>query len=185
MEFKMNPEQVIEFALTTYINKTIRECQETHPLTNSIQAKLNDRMFRAFGRWIAKRKNNQVNHTIEIASKVFKNITPELKDTIIHEYAHAYAWEKYNDNGHGYYWKMVFTQMGGSGETYVSQEKQKAVGYNIKELKNQMTKHIYTCTCQKEFKISPQKHNKIQKGNNYVCNSCRTRIVYTNKVVKV
>lgn len=180
----MNSEQIINNCLTAYITKTINECQETHPLSNPIQGKLNNRMFSAFGRWTARRTNNQVSHTIEIASKVFKNISKELKETIIHEYAHAYAWEKYNDQGHGYYWKMVFTQMGGSGETYVSQEKQKAVGYNIKELKNAMTKYIYTCGC-KEFKISPQRHNKIQKGNNYVCNECRTRIVYTNKVIKV
>ena len=36
----------------------------------------------------------------------------ELKDTILHEIAHALAWKRYNHRGHGAPWKRVCREIG-------------------------------------------------------------------------
>jgi predicted SprT family Zn-dependent metalloprotease len=40
------------------------------------------------------------------------NSTQIIRDTILHEIAHALAYKEYNDSGHGHFWKKVCLKIG-------------------------------------------------------------------------
>jgi predicted SprT family Zn-dependent metalloprotease len=43
---------------------------------------------------------------------VTNNTSDSVRDTILHEFAHAIAFELYKDTGHGKYWKMIAREIG-------------------------------------------------------------------------
>lgn len=44
------------------------------------------------------------------------NEWPVVKDTLLHEVAHALAWERYREKGHGPYWRQIVKQLGGEAK---------------------------------------------------------------------
>lgn len=44
------------------------------------------------------------------------NDWPVVKDTLIHEVAHALAWEIYREKGHGKHWQRLVTELGGEAK---------------------------------------------------------------------
>lgn len=63
--------------------------------------------FRALGTCCFKPKLIKMN--IEY---VLKGKEADIKDTILHEFAHAIAYNLYRDRGHGRFWKMVCREIG-------------------------------------------------------------------------
>jgi len=43
---------------------------------------------------------------------VKNNLSPVIRDTILHEFAHAIAFERHGDTGHGFHWKNIAQQLG-------------------------------------------------------------------------
>lgn len=63
--------------------------------------------------------------TLEFSSVAFAHIDEaEVRDTILHEIAHALAGYA---AGHGYQWRAIHRQIGGTGAQYVSQAAAKAI----------------------------------------------------------
>jgi predicted SprT family Zn-dependent metalloprotease len=179
-----------EQLLTIFINNKIYELEAVakdrfnKTLTYPIKGKINNNIFRTVGRWSFSLKTKI--HLVEISGIVHKNITESLKQHIAHEYAHAFAYEHFKDNGHGYWWKHVMYTLGYPPERLLTAAEAQELNYKktVKEVKYKVTKHVYACAC-REHLVSPQKHNKIQKGHSYICNSCKSRVVYKNEMKKV
>jgi len=71
--------------------------------------------------WLcSKRVNGQCFYVSKIIklSKTYVELNNfnNVYDTILHEIAHALAWKKGNDDGHGQYWKAICKNIGCSGK---------------------------------------------------------------------
>jgi len=106
----------------------------------------------------------------------------EFERTIIHEIAHLYQYDLYKNSyikSHGKEFHKINKILGNINST-------RCHNYNvesIKELRKPKLKFIYTCSCNKNFKLSINLHNKINKGQNRICRNCRKKIVYTGQTI--
>ncbi len=66
-----------------------------------------------------------------------------LKDTLLHELGHAWAWIHYGAKGHGQTWKNLVKLLGHSGERLSSYEKAKSVA--LPQRKRMRKKYVGMC----------------------------------------
>ena len=162
----------------SYVENIIFTCHATlqvklkKELKNPVDLEFNSRMKRVFGRW--KFSNNTKRHTLQFNSNAFKEESRVFRETIIHEFCHAAAYELYNDAGHGQYWKYLMTVMGISPDRCISQEKCQEIGYTPK--RNIVRRYTYKCNCMEHNNITLGIHKKIQSGATYKCKHCRSAI---------
>lgn len=124
---------------------------------------------------IAKIHYNEIGFNTDI---MFKTSEIEFEQTIVHEICHRLQKDLYPNakQAHGPEWKWIMQKMG--------KEPLRCHNFDVSEAKkNSVKKHIYNCTCGKEFKLSTTMHNKIRRGSTRICMSCRNVINFTGKVV--
>jgi predicted SprT family Zn-dependent metalloprotease len=93
----------------------------------------------------------------------------ELKDTILHEIAHALAWIRHGWNGHGHgrVWKMICLEVG-------------AEPTRLKAVKNIVTKSEYTihCACGTQYEYHRRPKHAVNSGR-YRCRDCGSKKNFT------
>lgn len=85
--------------------------------------------------------------------------TDSVKDTILHEIAHAIAYEKYGEQGHGNLWKKVCLEIG------ANPERLKGNAFNIQKPPSK-----YTLTCPECGKVYTR--HRMVKHLSYLCSIC-------------
>jgi SprT protein len=112
-----------------------------------------------------------------------ENVEQFLKRTVVHEMAHVIAYKRYGSRGHDNAWKNVMIRLGADPSRCHSYDVSNARVKNA----NAPT-YTYKCACH-EREVTQTRHNKILKGANYTCRSCRQRITFVSKteqkVVKI
>lgn len=91
------------------------EIKQKHPSLFKWEIRWNDRLTSCMGR--AVRKTNGEKY-IELSTKIVQlnlnapNFLEKIRDTILHEWAHALDWEKSKQWGHGPTWRMWMATLG-------------------------------------------------------------------------
>lgn len=101
----------------------------------------------------------------------------DFLDTVKHELAHLVVYHRYPlAKAHGREFKHVLIKMGGSGE--------RCHTYDVSSVSNKRrtVRFEYKCDCQ-VHNMSSVRHSKAQRGVTYTCRKCRTKVVFTGKVV--
>ena len=142
-------------------------------LKNPIDIEFNSRIKRVMGRWKYSGKTQR--HTIQINANAFKEESRVLKNTVIHEFCHAAAYELYRDAGHGDKWAYLMTIMGLSPDRLMSSSACEELGYKVK--RNNVQRYTYTCKC-RSHDLTLGKHRKIQGGAAFRCVHCKETIKY-------
>ena len=116
-----------------------------------------------------KRNHIQLNPVL-----MMENFDHFINNVIGHELAHLIAYATFRDDGHGYYWRHVMMSLG--------LDPNRTHRYNVSNVGNNMTYHIYTCGCH-ETLAPVRRHNNIQKGTwrYYPCEKCGSNFRYTGK----
>lgn len=139
------------------INQTKQLISEIHQLLEAEYPFLN--------KWIisfdnAKRRAGvckMSSSTISISlSHIQNNQISVIKDTILHEFAHAIAYELYKESGHGYYWKKVAKKIGATP---------KACGSF--QLPSAPWVLVHACSKTTEIKAISQRFRRNKKIKNY------------------
>lgn len=116
-------------------------------------------------------------NTIRLNIDLIKNplyYNEMITDTLGHELAHIIVHQRYRKIGykvypHGYEWEKTMKELLLNPE----------VTHSMKTKPARKTRRWeYNCSCQTHT-ITTIKHNKIQKGDNYVCRTCKTRLVWS------
>lgn len=101
--------------------------------------------------------------------------------TVVHEIAHIFAdiknyltFGKYV-KAHGREWKMMMNALGIANP-------QRCHDYEVINVRRQRRYH-YTCDCNKSFKISATKHNRILKGSYRVCIACKSKLTFVSEII--
>lgn len=82
-----------------------------------------------------------------------------IDNTVPHEVAHNIQFHIHpTSQAHGYEWKFIMTRVMG-----ILPDRCHSYNTLVTSVKRE-TRHIYTCPCQKEFKVSTTTHNRIQKA---------------------
>lgn len=108
-----------------------------------------------------------------------------LNDTLPHEVCHHIApiiynkwkhgFDKNDGWGHGNAWKECMHMVGLSAtRCYVADSET----YNKLKQRHVPRNFVYKCKCERLIELTSVIHNKIQRGQNRTCNSCKTRIVF-------
>lgn len=111
---------------------------------------------------------NEIGFNTDIMANVSSE---EFEQTIVHEVAHKINMKLYpaSKQAHGPEWKYVMRVLGKAPETYHK--------FDVSEArKNQIKLFHYNCTCGQVFKLTANLHNKISRGNNRICLTCRSKI---------
>jgi predicted SprT family Zn-dependent metalloprotease len=111
----------IPIKIQALINKAYLAIKEKRPewlpIVDSITWEMNTRTFRVLGRAFL------IFNKIQLSYDYAMNGNEEsVYDTITHELAHLIAFKVYKDRGHGYMWKMVHRELGGSAERTANRE---------------------------------------------------------------
>jgi SprT protein len=94
-----------------------------------------------------------------------------LLHTVPHEVAHYVQFQQYGYcKAHGREWKFIMRNV-----MRIPADRCHSYDTSVTKTKKQ-TKHIYGCGCGKEFKLSTTLHNKILRGSNRICGTCRGRL---------
>jgi len=100
-----------------------------------------------------------------------------------HELAHAVVRELYGivNRPHGIEFKRVcqVLRIPGKATTDLFSESKYI---QQKRNKRKRKEYVYTCEC-KKHNISGIRHNKILKGINYICNTCKSKLKFTGEIV--
>lgn len=94
-----------------------------------------------------------------------------LDDTPLHELAHAISYQLYGDRGHKHTWKNVSYALGLGGNR--CHHFSRPINPKNTRVRKRYSAH---CSCMEHI-ITSIKYNRIQKGLNYICKKCRTRLV--------
>jgi len=90
---------------------------------------------------------------------------PEMKDTVLHEIAHALVGHKH---GHDWFWKMKCREIGANPNRLATGE-----GL-VAPKRNPEKKYKATCSCGKVYKIQ----RKGKYFNFYRCRACKEKLVF-------
>jgi SprT protein len=112
--------------------------------------------------------------SIRLHAKALEYYGQEYIDrTVVHEFAHIIQYVNFpNASAHGRDFKRIMRAFGSPGTRCHNYDLETVTG---KTRKRQMRIN-YSCDCQNHM-ITTTKHNKILKGANYICRSCKTRLV--------
>jgi SprT protein len=139
-----------------------------------INIEFNSRFRATMGRWTYLFKEQR--HIIQINTNAFKEESRVLKETVIHEFCHAAAYELYGDNGHGDKWAYLMQVMGLSPDRIISASKCQEIEYKVK--RNNVQRYTYTCKC-RSHELTLGKHKKVQGGSVFFrCVRCKETIKY-------
>ena len=102
-----------------------------------------------------------------------------IEDTVVHEFAHAVVHFKYPTGysyrkrvmPHGRQFKAICSHFGNDGKATSS------LFNNSTSMKkvNRQARFTYKCSCQ-VHEITKTRHNKILRGANYTCKTCKTSL---------
>jgi SprT protein len=90
-----------------------------------------------------------------------------INRTVVHEVAHYCVDQIHKERGHGARWANYMGFFGIPANRTSTIKTPEAI---------QKTKHLYKCPCS-DHHISTVKHNRIQRGLNYICNTCKCKLV--------
>lgn len=114
-------------------------------------------------------------YRIDFNVTLFNDNREEFIKTIYHELAHTKCYQLYpgQDIGHGYQWQEIMIEMG-----YPPLERH---SYDCSSIDKKVRPYIYKCdSCNKEYKLTSIKHNKlIKQPGRYICR-CGARIRFIN-----
>ena len=145
--------------------------EQTGEYTSHIEVKFNGRLKTTLGKFTYF-TNDYVPVSFEFAS-ILKNLSyDEMKQIVIHEYAHYLRncrWHKGN-YGHDAKFKQIVRSLGGTEtEPKISSEMQKQING---ECKNDKKYKVYCKECGKKLKVYKSKSGASKCVKNYVCGCC-------------
>jgi SprT protein len=113
----------------------------------------------------------KAHHCMFHAVIYMENVEKYLETTLPHELAHLVASVWYGHRGHGFPWEKVMD------EVFKAPVKR----YHTYNVANVVTKkqhvHLYTCNCNKTFKLKTTTHNRIKTGQRkYFCKACKSTL---------
>jgi SprT protein len=103
-----------------------------------------------------------------------------LNETFQHEIAHLISYYVYGSQlgkGHGYGWKQVMWNCFGVTPT-------RTHTMDVSNVVNRQKRYVYSCQCEEHHHIAGKRHSFAQRGRSYICNKCKTRIIYTGKEIE-
>jgi len=101
---------------------------------------------------------------------VVRNEENYIEQTVPHEVAHYIVRQVWGDvQSHGTEWKQVMKMYGLTPERTHS--------YDVSGIKQDRSPFVYNCGC-REIKVGHKRHNKIQRGRNYICILCKSRLSF-------
>lgn len=126
-----------------------------------------------------KKVGGKISMTCEIklnSTLMLENKEEFIENTIPHEFCHYVTFlKKLQDKNpdkkysvHGPVWKQMMRDLG--------LEPDRCHQYDVESVKKKVKRHIYTCACDKEMKISSVVHNRIRQGRKYICKTCKQTI---------
>jgi SprT protein len=113
---------------------------------------------------------NYVHNKIKLSPTLLReNVEHFIGNTVVHEIAHLFTNAMYPmATAHGWEWKNVMRRLGC--------EPSRCHSYDVSNTaKRKVARFTYRCSCSQHI-ISSILHNKIQRGQNRICNRCKTRI---------
>lgn len=111
-----------------------------------------------------------------------------IEDTVVHEFAHLVQKQHYpTSQPHGIEWKRVMVSLGKDPKRCHNMDLTSAITtYNssvkgststVTPIKKRNVKTFsYHCKC-RNHELTSIRHNKVLKGENYICKTCGTRLV--------
>ena len=159
------------------------DCNGCPELVDRIYFDWSNRMTRAMGKagraGYVERNGSAVRMwKIKLSVGLFGNAGRDDRyETIVHEVCHVIddylhnGWERIED-GHGPRWRAIMRKCGIAPRRY----------HNVSR-EGLVKRHLYTCDCGNEFKLSTRMHNSVRRGRRRTCRRCRGYIKYTGKIV--
>lgn len=101
--------------VSALLSKLSEEVKQKHPILNSWSVKWNKRLRTVMGRAVRKasgEKYIELSHHLVLINKNTPDFITRIKETILHEWAHALDWEKDKGWGHGASWKKWMLALG-------------------------------------------------------------------------
>ena len=100
-----------------------------------------------------------------------ENVEKFITTTVPHEVAHICASKAFPNakQGHGPEWRAIMRCFG------VQPSRCHSYDVSNVERKRDMTKHLFTCKCNTQHLLSPQRAKNVKS---FVCNKCRSALKY-------
>ncbi len=138
--------QIVEILIESVINNLILE----YPFLNGWTFEFDNAKRRA---GVCKITSKSISISV---SHIENNEISVVKDTILHELAHAIAFELYKDSGHGFHWKKIANKIGA-----IPRARGK---FNLAESPWLL---VHSCAQTSELKAISQRFRRNKKIKNY------------------
>lgn len=149
------------------------EIKQKYPSVSEWGVRWNSRLGTCMGRAVIKKSTDE--KYIELSTKIVQlnlntpNFLSKIRDTILHEWAHALDWEKSKGWGHGPSWKKWMTTLGIPAERcYDSYDwlcKPNGKKYAIRHESGRVMSYLRSCPTPTQIDIFKRELTNITKTN--------------------